>query len=1221
MKEYIAARSAYIQLIRQEMLGPGSEISLPDAAHELISCPPEKRYSIGILFPQNHKNDDDLTGSELPEEDTEEEAVPDSYRVSYEEEELHDENSDMNPDHNLDEEVNLASQNMPSSFGMTFFVRGNAEQITCQVSFGTYRRAKASDCKYPFHPDSSGEFNVSPFLRSMVYFDKEIQCLRYVGNAIPRKEVRSQSEKVKSDYEKDVCDAMYALDLQARNGYVREPFCETVVLDFHGQDYLKTDDCPAIGDSSLKLTALKRQISGDLYSVTIMGVNTAQMPSKQTGLYCLFQPEIRVTSKDNPFVFVDCRTEQMFSHLSEEDQSLAMQYRHKHHYGTGMGTSVKWEIDDAGCGKLYTDFFPEEEIPRVCFSLPEEAGVPETAFSMKYLSDLEQTPPADKLSLLRTIVDAYDAWIQNLSEKARSLEAQYQQIAQKHISDCGAACQRMYDGLSILGQNHDAWTAFSLANRAMYMQRVHLKLQSQLSDKPRYPDDEELEERLENLDYRTADQTYADPYAWRPFQIAFLLMSIASVTDPDSEDRNLIDLIWFPTGGGKTEAYLGLTAMTIFYRRLHYPDTSGGTTVMMRYTMRLLTAQQFTRAATLICACEYIRTNKESQYPHYALGDEPITIGLWIGREHTPNKTKGEADTLVRELESVRKPGDLQYRLNTSNKFQLLKCPWCGTMLTKGISDKKLVGDWGYKINKKGRFVLRCPNETCFFDNAQKLPIQVVDEELYREPPTLLFATVDKFAMLPFYEEIGHFFGTRSRNRTPELIIQDELHLIAGPLGTIVGLYETAIEALCSAKGVRTKIIASTATIRCAKEQCAALYDRDVKQFPPPGLDAEDSFFAREETIDYEQGRFGRMYVGLLPSGGNKAMTEISAAAALLQRMETIRLPDTVKDAYWTLTMYFNSLKDLGYCESMLAEDIPFNIQRIYQRDSERQRQRYLRRIDKLTSREPTTRLNETMERLEKTCYTSDKNEHSGTATDVVLATNMISVGIDIPRLNSMLIVGQPKLTNEYIQASSRIGRRYPGVAFVIYDSARSRDRSHFEQFHAYHQTLYRFVEPTSATPFSRPARERALHAVLISILRHRISEIADEKEAGKFCKGIAPDIIKQTKEEIVQRAASVLQRTFPGAVDESDAIRNELDEIIERWCDIAERFGEDKLYYGKKFLFSAPKEESGEGRLLKDFQYKTTEPAFKTMTSMRNVDVIVEGELLIWGDEEHDAS
>lgn len=361
-------------------------------------------------------------------------------------------------------------------------------------------------------------------------------------------------------------------------------------------------------------------------------------------------------------------------------------------------------------------------------------------------------------------------------------------------------------------------------------------------------------------------------------------------------------------------------------------DTADGTAVMMRYTLRLLAAQQFNRASTLICACEYIRQDSEKKkhrYPAYSLGKKPITIGLWIGGAHIPNKNVGSgkntAQYHIDELQNVSKYS-LRNAKDRHNKFQVLKCPWCGTKMVKDVKNNKMIGEWGYAMNGK-HFFMFCPHEDCNFTN--RLPIQVIDEELYENPPTLLFGTVDKFAMMPWDARIGAFFACNSKNRSPELIIQDELHLISGALGTMVGLYETAVDGLASMKGVKPKIIASTATIRRAKEQCSVLYNRDVVQFPAPGLDAEDSFFAREDIIDYEADKYGRKYVGIMPSGRTKAMTEIRSIAALLQKLFTMNIPDEVKDKLWTLTVYFNSLKDLGKTSTLVDDDIKDFIIRI----------------------------------------------------------------------------------------------------------------------------------------------------------------------------------------------------------------------------------------------------------------------------------------------------
>lgn len=1212
INEFLSARDEYIARVKEELLGPGSEISIPDAEHELITNSPDVRYSIGILFPKNNKlnadnndpsrveesvesNDDILDGEVEADDKDNEKTEP----VSPAEEE------------NLDEEISLAAQNMPSSFGFTFLASANPKELKCEVAFATYRKAKMPDCRIPFYPDSPENYSAPSQLSAYVFYDGEEKCLK-LCTGLNRKTVRDLYERDLLDGDEyGIFPAMYKLCDQLKGGYVRVPHNMEVTIDFSSGDYV--DDNKNLDETNAKLTALKRKINEHLYSVTVMLVNDDE--EKSNGTRCLFQPTVKVKSEANGFNFCEYSSLVDINMLDSEEQSLELQYRNKRVYGTGLGTSVNWNIDDDGNGEIYNDFFPEVEVPLMDFSIPQGLGIYKEALSMRHLSDLDGTAKAQKILELQSVVDAYSRWIDELDEKMKALPASYQSAAKANIAGCLKARNRMLAGIRVLNDDQVAWTAFSLANRAMFMQRVHLKIQSDTANVDRYPGDETLSNLLEDIDYSDLSGITGDNYAWRLFQIAFLLMSIESITNDLASDRDVVDLIWFPTGGGKTEAYLGLTAFTIFYRRLAHLSESDGTTVIMRYTLRLLAAQQFTRASTLICACEYIRSDAVSRRPKYGrypLGDNEITIGLWIGREHIPN-TNTDAKKHLKELIDARLD-TLQYMKEQHNKFQVLKCPWCGTKMVKDRVGTKMIGTFGYRMRNNRHFELFCPQESCFFNQQGKLPIQIVDEELYACPPTILFGTVDKFAMIPWKKEIGSFFAAGTNNRAPELVIQDELHLISGPLGTMVGLYEAAIDALCTRNGVRPKIVASTATICRAKEQCSALYNREVSQFPHPGLDAEDSFFAREKTIDYEQKDYGRKYVGLMPSGKTKAMMEVRSIAALMQEINTMDLPDDIKDKFWTLTVYFNSLKDLGKCSTLVDDDIKDFIKRTAYRLGSAKDARMIARADELTSRVNTTQLNETLDKLEKLYYSKENLDKKRYPSNVLLATNMISVGIDVARLNVMLLVGQPKLTSEYIQASSRVGRSFPGVAFTMYDGSKSRDRSHYEQFKPYHESFYKHVEPTGATPFSKPARDRALHAVMIAMMRVLEDELSAEKSAAKFNRKDYSILVSKLKEYIVERASDISRRVNAEMIDDSSEIALEIDSVFEKWEQLAENFDEEHFYYGEKFLIKEP--DDGEGRLMKAFNSNRNDPAFDTMTSMRNVDSTVAGNVLIWEEE-----
>ena len=1219
ISEYmIEARDEYIGLIKSELMGPGSEFPIPDAEHELISSSPLSRYSVGILFPQGNKIEHDndetvITDEDLPEEHLEDD-ISDAPIISGSKQGRFLQ-YDETADENLDEEIGMATQYKPSSMGITFLTKGKPEKVHCKVSFATYRNALLSDCIAPYEPEGTGSYTVPPELSQYMEYDNQNRLFRLLHKA--------ELKDIREIFERDTIPAnelpflrnyLYRLNDFLNAGYVRQPhILEDVVITFNDSDFADNDETSSLDGTTAKLVALRTKISSDIYSVTIMLVNGIEDPRAKAN-QCIFQSNLTISSENNEFVFVESNPNQNPEYMDDEEKSLELLYRHKRIYATGLGTSADWSISENGTGSLWTEFFPIKEIPAMNFSLPHNDLIKNEELSMKYLSDLDYTDRGRKLDSMTRLVDLYAAWIKDLETCTSSLDSRFLSAATKNVAECRRAADRMYEGIKTLRENDNAYNAFLLANRAMFMQRIHIQKQNEMfrENADRYPDDAEIADWLCNLDYSEEDDSNC---RWRPFQIAFLLMDINSIVEDNGQDRSLVDLIWFPTGGGKTEAYLGLTAFTIFFRKLAHPKQAAGTAVIMRYTLRLLAAQQFTRAATLICACEYIRQDclqKKHKYPSYPLGKDRITIGLWIGGDHIPNKNTGEksAKDHLDKLLNVTSAYAVRIEKERHNKFQVLKCPWCGTKLVKDEKDGHLVGEWGYSMNGK-RFYMFCPHENCNF--TDKLPIQIIDEELYASPPTLLFGTVDKFAMMAWDGNVGEFFGLHSDNRTPELIIQDELHLISGALGTMVGLYETAVDGLSGMKGVKPKIIASTATIRRAKEQCSVLYNREVVQFPAPGLDAEDSFFAREDKIDYSTGKFGRKYVGIMPAGRTKAMIEIRAMAALLQKAYTMALPEEVKDKLWTLTVYFNSLRDLGKASTLVDDDVKDFIVRTAKRMMTSRR--LIVSADELTSRVSTTELNETLDKLEKIEYSHENMEAHKYASNVLLATNMISVGIDVARLNVMLMIGQPKLTSEYIQASSRVGRSFPGVAFVQYDATKSRDRSHYERFRAYHDSFYRFVEPTGATPFSKPARDRALHAVMVTMLRH-MESLVNDADADHFDSTAFQESIKKVESFIIERIKGINARADTELKDDIADVEEEMNEFFDYWQDMLIRAHEESdtpLSFGRRYMVSPP--PSGARRLLKQYNSNGKDDAKETLTSMRNVDVSVKGNVIIWED------
>jgi len=1201
LTEHFTARDMLLEDIRKEMLGPGSENSLPDMEHEIITDQPEVRYSVGILFPQEIKqklDNDEVVESRVENEENISEEIPvdppteeqpiQSTKRRYGQNSAED--SDTN---SIDEEINLSTQNMPSSMGMTFFVHGELSSLHFGVSFGTYRRSTYTDCCYRYDGSQSAEAIEKGPIGAYVFLQDGFIKLKL---KISKRDIWRLKEAEKLE-DVEMKNALYKLaDQCGKRGFVREPHSFPLEVPFADGDF---DESNKILEKLGKLTVLKRNYGNGIYAITVILVNTET--GAYNGMNSIFQPEIRFDSTVNPgLTFEQYNT----SNLAQEDieeKSLALLYRDKRIYASGHGVATNWNVDQAGNGEIWTEVLPAGIVPQMDFDLAD-SNITKRCFSMKYLSDLDESPKFEKLEIIKKFIDEYGAWIADISIKSSEIDERFRETAIRHISNCKELLLRMYYGIELLQSDETAYIAFQLVNRSMLMQRIHTDIQK----KDSYPGDKELQERLATLDYYNE----IDEYFWRPFQLAFILISMCSIVEPNSTERDWVDLIWFPTGGGKTEAYLGLTAFTIFYRRLMYPDTYMGTTVIMRYTLRLLAAQQFIRAGTLICACEAIRLGSKKQkpsYPLYSLGTEPITIGLWIGSKHTPNRND-EAKIFLSKLHKAE-TDDLKYTKDISNRFQMLKCPWCGTKLVRDVEishqSRRLVGDWGYFMRGNKHFFLACTQEGCRFKEI--LPIQVVDEELYDKPPTLLFGTVDKFAMVAWKSRVGRFFAADSENRAPELIIQDELHLISGPLGTVVGIYETAIDALCSAKGVRPKIIASTATIRSAKAQCRNLFDRDVRQFPPSGIDAGDSFFAREADVNKKP---GRMYLGIMSSGKTKAMMEVRMIATLLQRVYKLDFLDSVKDKFWTLAVYFNSIRDLGKCSSMVDDDVKDFMIRMGNRIASRHR--LIGSADELTSRVSSTQLNETLDKLERLEYSQENQENKTYPINVLLASNMISVGVDVARLNLMLIVGQPKLTSEYIQASSRIGRSYPGLACVLYDGAKSRDRSHYEQFKPYHESFYRFVEPTSVTPFSKPARERALHAVLVSLLRHRYG-LTRDTDAQYF--PLSQEILEEIEEIIINRVESIRNSSDFALASESNEILSEIRTFWKDWKDKVNGLDGENFLYGEKNMMKGPVE--GSKRLLKPYGSIGSDGEHETLTSMRNVDNVAAARIVVWGDEE----
>lgn len=801
-----------------------------------------------------------------------------------------------------------------------------------------------------------------------------------------------------------------------------------------------------IADNLVIKVLLHKIYPDDSKTITITMINYAKANNdyEYNNAHAFFQPVISVTS-DADNAFGDVRRNVHFS-TDEELSELELLYSNKGSYASGHGCAVGWDNNQAGFPiRIYTDFFPHYEV----LQMMPSASFNDKVLEMKHLAEGKK---GDIIAGLDRLVCDYSEWISTLEMRKAELGENHLKAANKNIDKCKETLSTLHKSIVALDEDM-IFKAFQLSNRAMFIQRKRMLVRTQ-----KFTDDECIR--------------------WYPFQLAFFLQEIISYADPNGEERKKVDLLWFPTGGGKTEAYLGIAAFVIFLRRLRHKENGAGVTILMRYTLRLLTFQQFERASALICACDYIR-----RVEHIKGGE--IGIGLWAGKDLTPNRIKDANDYLI----GTHDEDDVK-----SNPAQVKKCPWCGKDIT--------ANDYSCNLVTK-RMTIKCSNPECEFHSG--LPIYLVDEDIYAHAPTFIVATVDKFAQVALNSDTSSMFGITNGNYPPELVIQDELHLISGPLGTICGVYEAAFRKLCENDGHFPKIVASTATIRNAKEQIKSLYSSGYTQFPPQGLTISDSFFAQESTPEE---RPSRVYLGCMGIGTSPTTMMIRTMASMLyatRYLVALGYDDKIIDSFWTITGYFNTLRELGGAIVRVVDDIQdrFNYLKtskfvnVYPIKSMRLR---YDKYKELTSREDSENIGNVIQNELTRRYSSDG---SSDPYDFLLSSNMISVGVDVGRLGTMIVVGQPKTTSEYIQATSRVGRETPGIVLTTYNQSKSRDRSHYENFTQYHDSFYRFVEATSLTPFSDRARDRALQALYVILCRNLIPVLSGDGDAVNYDRGM----------------------------------------------------------------------------------------------------------------------
>jgi hypothetical protein len=1064
-------RRALQEMVQRDLLGPAA-----GEEEEIADENVRDRYIVGALAPRSVPVDTN-------EQDTLEVSADDA------------------PEDGAAESENAVSGSLnPSSFGLTCCVAGHVTSLRVTARWGAYQRVKSETLTNP----KTGA-------------PKSVWKRRPMGGVIERLELREG-----------------ALEPQA----------------------LTAEQPVYIRGEARRL--------GDEWIVTLFLVNDQPDRRKLKDAAWLFQAELALDAPSGEPIFCRHVIADRYQRLDPLDQheqrAFAMRYRNRVEFAIGHGVSVHADPladDPTRARRIETRAVPMYELADTIS--PDPATIPGLAalpLDMKMLAGMEMP---QLVAALAALPNAYAQWIEEQAQRAADPQsglAEHHQAMEEALAVCRVARERIQAGVALLERDPDAAEAFRFMNRAMWLQRIH----TLAAEAARRGDKQAVEAFDVTLNR-----------SWRLFQLGFILLNLPALTDLRHPDRSAspeaaADLLWFPTGGGKTEAYLGLTAYTLAMRRLQgtVEGRSGeaGVAVLMRYTLRLLTLQQFQRAAALICACERIRLDTAARGDQ-RWGQEPFRLGLWVGQRTTPNYTDQSADA----IQSSRGRYRPSVFGGSGTPAQLTSCPWCGGAIDPGRHIKVSSFNQG-----SGRTLIYCgdPLGSCPFSERQApgegLPVLVVDEEIYRRLPALVIATVDKFAQLPWKGPVGMLFGQvngycprhgyrspdledtdshPARNglpavktqpcaplRPPDLIIQDELHLISGPLGTLVGLYETAVDRLASwqvgGQTIRPKVIASTATVRRAPEQMRALFLRSVQVFPPQGLDAENNFFSQQVPPSAEHP--GRLYVGFCAFGHRMKQALIRVYAAYLLAAQTLYVDyGTLIDPWMTLVGYFNSIRELAGMRRLVDENVRTALKNGKKHGfAERQRPE----LKELTSRIGAQGIPEILDLLglgfpPPGQAAQRRNAQSARAPrplDVLLATNMVSVGVDVQRLGLMVVASQPKTTAEYIQATSRVGRAFPGLVCTVFNWARPRDLSHYETFEHYHATFYAHVEALSVTPFAPRALDRGLSALLVALVRQRGMEFNANTRASAITAN--HPYVHEAINDLTQRAIQVTSHT-----------------------------------------------------------------------------------------------
>lgn len=1158
------ARDLIERDIRLKMLGPGfaEDIYLcqPDGSDEIIPQNPKYAYSTGILIPQSADEFDE-------QQRTEESNIPmDNNYID----EWQDSNDKEYPNQNLDDQVNnedndvnktdLVENPDDSSSDKRFKMRSHIGLIACvpssiktfnlDITYGTYKKLDWNQQVEKVKVKVGRYISTIKETIEKINQDESIQKLVHENNApnfsdwfiideeakiiFLKPELRNLFDK-KHPFEKFWLPKISGFD-EERN------FLEFLLRPFLFKREHHIHNITLSKDTEAKLTP-DDNVSLSWENYDSHGMKFLKVLLRNTGKQPIFQPTLSVRLDNGSF--------QSFTEpasVLENDEEYRINeflYRGVKNYGKGVNCAVEWDKE----GKtIQTTFIPSAEIEKYSNDVKEsENANSENLWAIKEackLINISKWSGKDDnqiFYLLESFIKGYENWHSEQDIEAKRIngfddEKRIILSRQKELLD------RLKENLDYLKTHPEALECFKIANSAMLIQMVVAK-HPKFKKNTQWADlqGDNLESIYNDLSF-FSNQKYSPEMgepAYRPFQLAFLLMNVKSTFDlADPYRDKIVDLIWFPTGGGKTEAYLALTALTIIHRRKRGQDK--GVSVIMRYTLRLLTSQQFERASYLICALEFLR----NKIPDWSLGRRRITIGIYVGGGVTPNK--------VEDLKAQN--GKYRRFYNNPegyNPFPASYCPWCGVKLVSKLDNNEFL--LGYILDGS----INCINGNCHFGDQNTLPVNYIDENIYQTPPTLLFATVDKFAQL-YKQNAKNLLYPGVGIDSPDLIIQDELHLIVGALGSIVGLFELIVEELINKKGRKVKIIASTATTRNTTFLIEKLYNREVRIFPAMGLTYDDNYFSHVVS------GAKRRHIGIMPADiFTSAQIESKLSAfMLLARVKVFkkyiedlsldwRKPDdvdkacdkygflaTLLDNYWTYVYYYNSKKDLGRSKSRVAQEmmeqfrshkylymIPASLSIV--------KDRFDQRVLELTGRIDSSQIKDILTKAEsKVSVRKDDKHilHISKGYDIVFATNMISVGIDISRWNVMMMVGQPRSNSEYIQSSSRVARNTYGLVVNYLNPNRIREHSLFENYTSFHASYYKSVEPLSITPLTYATIDHPAFLNMVEIFRDYI--------LGNR----AADI-----EDIAEDFAEIISNRF--GVDQNSEFYSQLNDAVETFA------------------------------------------------------------------------